>query len=70
MISIHVNLRNEEIEDDTSEPLAMRQVTFLLTMFSFGESKSDVGLEVVAIAATSRELSPSSSPSLVEEYSS
>ena len=62
-------LGNEEIEDDTSDPLAIRQVTLLLMMFSLGESKSDVGMDVVAIVATSRELSSSLSSSLVEEYS-
>ena len=63
-------LENEELEVDTSDPLAIRQVALLLMAFSFGESKSDEGVDVVAIAATSQELSSSSSCSLAEEYSS
>src|SRR3954469_10360943 len=40
-------------DEDTSIPLAIRQVTFLEGEFSFGESKSEnVRVEVVANAAT------------------
>ena len=63
-------LGNEELEVDTSDPLAIRQVELLLMAFSFGELKREKGVDVVAIAATSRELSSSSSYSLAEEYSS
>jgi len=48
-----IALEKEELEEVTSELLAMRQVAFLLMMFSFGESKRDVDVDVVAIAATS-----------------
>src|SRR5215216_5985287 len=62
-------------DDDTSVPLAIRQVTFLLEIFSFGESKREnVRVEVVARAATplvvSSSSSSSSSSSLSEENSS
>ena len=47
---------------DTSVALAMKQLTFLLRRFSFGESKSnEVDVEVVAMAATSLDESSSSS---------
>src|SRR3954469_13420873 len=60
----------ERDDEDASVPLAIRQVTFLVGEFSFGESKSEnVGVEVVAKAATPLEVSSSSS-SLSEEYSS
>ena len=43
----------ERDDEDTSVPLAIRQVTFLVEEFSFGESKSEnVGVEMVARAAT------------------
>src|SRR3954469_614462 len=61
----------ERDDEDTSVPLAIRQVTFLMGEFSFGESKSEnFGVEVVAKAATPLEVpsSSSSSSSLSEEY--
>ena len=48
-----IALGKEELKVVTSELLAMRQVAFLLMMFSFRESKRDVAVDVVAIAATS-----------------
>ena len=49
------------MDDITSEALAMKQLMFL-GRFSFGESKRDeVVVAVVAIAATSLEVSSSSS---------
>src|SRR4051812_9656092 len=43
----------ERDDEDTSVSLAIRQVTFLVGEFSFGESKGEnVGVEVVARAAT------------------
>src|SRR3954465_15626383 len=45
-------------DEDTSVPLAIRQVTFLVGEFSFGESKiENVRVEVVARAATPFEVS-------------
>src|SRR3954468_3767962 len=63
----------ERDDEHTSVPLAIRQVTFLVGEFSFGESKiENVGVEVVAKAATPLEVSSSSSSSssLSEEYCS
>ena len=57
-------------DDNTSVPFAISQVTFLLEIFSFGESKREnVGVEVVARADTPLDVSSSSS-SLSEENSS